>query len=98
MQLTATSLAELVRELRSNSDAGEKRKHPRVGLRAKAQILVNDRKVTIWIKDLSAGGANLSSPQAIPQDSFFELVLSDTETIGCAVTHCREHGAKVFSI
>src|SRR4051812_35083436 len=98
MQLTARNLSELVRELRSTSREGEKRKTPRVGLRAKAQIVVQEKTMPVWIKDLSAGGANLSTPQPIEADTFFELLLSDTDKIGCTVTHCRQHGANLYSI
>ena len=98
MQLTATNLSELVRALRSNAGPGEKRKHPRVGLRVKAEIIVNEQSHTVWVRDLSAGGTNLSSSREIPDGTFFDLVLSDSDKIGCVVCHCRHSGPSTYAI
>ena len=59
MQLTATTLGELIKSLRSNEMSGpEKRRQPRVGLRARAEIQIpgTGEHLSIWIRDVSAGG------------------------------------------
>jgi hypothetical protein len=98
MQLTATNLSELVRALRSNTGPGEKRKHPRVGLRVKAQIMLSKEQISVWIRDISAGGTNFSSPQPIPEGTHFELLLSDTDKIACIAQHSRQNPGNVFAV
>ena len=92
MQLTAATLSELVQSLRSQTGEGEKRQQPRVGLRAKAQLVVNDKTIAVWVRDISSGGINLSCPKDIPLETRVEIVLSDADQIGCIVCHCHKNG------
>src|SRR4051812_24061380 len=98
MQLNSANLSELVRALRSNVAAGEKRKHPRVGLRSKAAIIVDRRSIPVWVRDISAGGANFSCPQVLEAGCQFKLALSETDTIECVVRHCRKNSSTSFSV
>jgi hypothetical protein len=98
MELTASNLAELVKALRSSLEPTEKRKHPRVGLRAKARAVINGITVPIWIRDVSSGGVNISSPQKLAAGSEFDLLLSDTDRIRCQVCNCRQSAANAFSV
>src|SRR4051812_19464394 len=98
MQLTAMDLSELVRSLRSSLGPGEKRKHPRVGLRARAQILLNNEEVDVWVRDISAGGTNLSSPRAVEEGTSFDLLLSSSDKISCVSRYCSSSASNLFSI
>src|SRR6476661_8043104 len=98
MQLPATSLAELVRSLRSHEGSAEKRKQPRVGLRAKADIELAEQTFGIWVRDISAGGVGITCSQEIPIETRFELILSDDDRIGCVVCHCHRSAQRVFTI
>src|SRR4051794_27374544 len=98
MQLTATNLSELIRSLRSHSVEGDKRKHPRVGLRAKAEVVLEGETIPVWIRDISSGGANFSCPHEMPPDAAFDLMLSATDKICCVVRHCRRNSPTLYSI
>jgi hypothetical protein len=67
-------------------------------MRVRADAVFNHETIPIWVRDVSAGGANLSSPQEIPADMHFDLLLSEHEKIGCIVCHCRQKAANIYSI
>jgi hypothetical protein len=87
-----------VRSLRSNTEANQKRKHPRVGLRAKTQITRGAESVTVWVRDVSSGGVNICCSFLMESGSGFELILSPTETVSCMVRHCRKAGPSLFIV
>src|SRR5437588_12248846 len=103
MQLTATTLGELIKSLRSNEMSGpEKRRQPRVGLRARAEIQIpgTGEHVSIWLRDVSAGGISLLSPRYFEAEQQFSLLLGgeDDESTLCCVRHCRRVGSDLFAI
>src|SRR4051794_37744066 len=98
MPLTSTDLSELVRALRSNPENGDKRAKPRVGMRAKADINIEGQTVPVWVRNVSAGGVNLSCPQPIDTGTRFELLLSKEDKIGCIACYCRPNTTKLFAI
>ena len=103
MQLTASTLGELIKSLRSNEQAGaDKRVDPRVGLRARAEIQVpiSNERLQIWVRDVSAGGVSILCPRYFELENEFSLIL-DAEAIEsatCRVTHCRRVGSDLYSI
>ena len=103
MQLTAQTLGELIKSLRSNPAQGaDKRRNPRVGLRARGEILVpgTNERLAIWIRDVSAGGVNILCPRYFDIKSQFLLVLGGdrSEQAVCTVRHCRKVGSELFGI
>jgi PilZ domain len=98
MELTASNLAELVKALRSSLAPTEKRKHPRVGLRARAGAIINGVTLPVWIRDVSTGGVNISCPQKLAIGAEIDLLLSDSHKIKCQVCNCRQSAQNSFSI
>ena len=103
MQLTAQALADLIKALRSNPSTGmDKRRNPRVGLRARAdiQIPISNERLSIWVRDVSAGGVNILCSRYFEVNAQFILVLgSDTsEQAVCTVRHCRRVGSDLYGI
>jgi hypothetical protein len=83
MNLNADSFLQIVQSLRSyrsNNGMREQRKHPRVGVRGRATIMVisknGPRIVAVNVRDLSAAGIGLLIPEAaVARDEEFLLVL-----------------------
>ena len=102
MQLTASNLHDLIKALRSNAMTGvDKRRNPRVGLRARADIQIpnSNERVPIWVRDISAGGINILCPRYFEIDSQFVLILGDkSENCICTVRHCRKVGSDLYGI
>ena len=105
MQFTARSLADLLRSLRSNKvEALDKRKSPRVGMRVKTDIWHESLgQLTVWVRDLSAGGANLAVSQPMRAGDSLHLLLApggpgDDEKIECHVMHCRKLATNMYSV
>jgi hypothetical protein len=100
MQLDANGLAELIHALRSTPRPGEKRKHPRVGMRARAAVAVppDFAEIPVWVRDLSAGGTNFVIDQEIIPGTRFQLLLGDRDMIACAVRFCRRSAPGTYSI
>jgi hypothetical protein len=103
MQLTAQTLGDLIKSLRSNPCNGaDKRRNPRVGLRARAeiQIPVTNERLSIWVRDVSAGGVNILCPRYFEVNAQFTLVLGDdsSEQAICTVRHCRKVGSDLYGI
>jgi hypothetical protein len=99
MKLTSASLSQLLKELRGGGEPSSKRKQPRVGLRVKTTVRTQGRgEPVVWVRDISAGGANFVGPlQFEPQDKV-QLVASPdgNETIDCRVVHCRQLQPNLF--
>src|SRR6476661_10145411 len=98
MHLISTTLAELVRELRSRPPGSEKVKQPAVGVRIKSQIVLGNQKIPVWVKAVSYGGVVLSCSQAMKAAAVFDLLLSEKEKIACTVLNCTQNAPGVFSI
>lgn len=104
MELTAKLLADLLGALRSSAGAElNKRKHPRVGLRVKTDIWHTTLgRMTVWVRDLSAGGANLAVPMQMTVGDDLQILLThadaDDDKIGCKVMHCRKVAPGMFSV
>jgi hypothetical protein len=101
MEFTAKTLADLLGALRSTQSAEiEKRKHPRVGLRMKADIWhIRHGRLTVWLRDLSVGGANLVVPLEMEAGDDLHILFAQTamsaaldeaDKICCKVMHCRK--------
>jgi hypothetical protein len=109
MQLTANGLAEMIDSLRSNvGEPGERRKAPRIGLRMRAEIALpgpgedgEGRRLTVWVRDVSAGGIGILCEHAFARGDRFTLILGTDgprSRAECAVMNCRKvdsrlHGA-----
>jgi hypothetical protein len=89
------------------SDNRDKRRQPRVGLRARTRIVplvVDDTggAMDVWVKDLSAGGIGLTGPRAVPQGAVFNISLPARGgkfiTVQYRVAHSNRVGPGVFAI
>jgi hypothetical protein len=105
MQLTAEKLSDLVSSLRTNVARGmEKRKDPRVGLRARVQLLLVGRHepVDVWVRDVGVAGIGLLSPIQLQAGTGFSLSFWDEDGnatfVKCGVCHCRKMGSEQFQI
>jgi hypothetical protein len=103
MNLTAQALSDLMKSLRSNPAEGlDKRRHPRVGLRARAEIQLPNttERMPIWVRDVSAGGINILASRYFETGSQFTLVLGGdrAEHAVCTVRHCRKVGSDLYGI
>jgi hypothetical protein len=105
MQFTARYLSDLIRSLRShNNSAMDKRKSPRVGMRARVEIWHGSLgQMSVWMRDLSAGGANLAVPVNMNVGDELHLLLApgspgDPEKLGCRVMHCRKLATNMFAV
>ena len=108
---TATSLKQLLSSLRSNEATQDnRRRSPRVGLRIRTDIWHPTRgRMSAWVRDLSAGGANILVPVSMLVGDTLQLLLeTPTDTYGnnggqldkiaCEVRHCRELAPNMFSV
>jgi len=103
MQLNSQMLADLVKALRSNPSTGlDKRRNPRVGLRARAEIQIpkTTERLPIWVRDVSAGGVNILCTRYFEIDSQFTLILGNekSDQTVCTVRHCRKVGSDLYGI
>ena len=109
MELTAKMLAELIKALRSTQSAEiEKRKFPRVGLRLKVDVWhITHGQLTVWVRDLSAGGANLAVPVEMKVGDDLHILFAPTSTsamdgddekLPCKVRHCRKVASGMFAV
>jgi hypothetical protein len=105
MNLTTKSLAELLRSLRSNQSTDDnRRKSPRVGLRLRADIWhLSHGRMTVWLRDLSIGGANLAVPIPMLIGDELQILLKmrengEREKISCGVRHCRQLAPGMYSV
>lgn len=109
MELTAKMLADLISALRSTQSAEiEKRRAPRVGLRLKVNIWhITHGQLNVWVRDLSAGGANLAVPVEMKVGDDLHILFAPTATsaiegvdekICCHVKHCRKVASGMFAV
>lgn len=110
MQLTPQALGDLIRALRSNKLAGDKRRDPRIGLSARAELILRDietgmglERLGVRIRNVSAGGIGFLSPRAFRVDDGFDLLLdgngaAEDERAPCRVTHCRKVGGELYQV
>jgi len=105
MELTVKSLSALLKSLRSNEVRDDNRRRaPRVGLRVRTDIWhLSHGRMSVWVRDLSAGGANLAVPIRMIVGDELQLLLDLTkdgerEKIACTVRHCRELAPGVFAV
>jgi hypothetical protein len=99
MHLSAKTLSDVIKSLRSNASRGmEKRKQPRVGLRARADIRADrypNERLSVWVRDVSAGGIQFTCPKVLNQGDKFTLVMGDdpADRMACSVTHAKRVSA-----
>jgi hypothetical protein len=106
MHLSIEQLSDIVRSLRTDERAGmEKRKTPRVGLRAQGLVVFPDditQHVAVWIRDVSPGGFSFVHHLPLAEGSGVSLLLKDREggleAIGCTVMHSRKVASDLHSI
>ena len=105
MRFDNTTLADLIRALRSNpTETSEKRRQPRVGVRTKAHIIVDGpdgkQAVPIFVRDLSCGGLGFTGGIQLPARKQFRLLLSNeaAQSILCEVAHCVLVAPEIFQI
>ena len=107
MELTAKSLSDLVRSLRSGDDGTLRRKQPRVGLRIRTEVIrVADIgvKTPASVRDVSAGGVSFTCGVELRDGESIKLMLpgeapgADDEMISCTVAHCRRINSGLFVV
>ena len=110
MQLTAKSLGELVKSLRSSPrGSSEKRQEPRVGVRTRVELLLLDPKtgfgaarVSAWVRDVSAGGVGLLCERPFKLGETFDLIVKgegdNEERIACVMRYCGAVGTDLFRL
>ena len=100
MLLSADMYEQIARTLRSDaSKSGERRQHPRVGMRAKITIIPlgpsgqPGKADTIWLRDISDGGIGLIAGRAMKRGSLFVVQFSnhnnEARSLLCQVIQCR---------
>jgi hypothetical protein len=110
VQLTPKTLGDLIRALRSNKGAGDKRLDPRVGLSARAELILRDPetglgvdRLTVRVRDVSAGGVGFLGPRPFAINEAFDLLLdgagaAQDEQVPCRVTYCRSVGRDLYQV
>jgi hypothetical protein len=110
MLLTARTLGELVRSLRSHpKGTAEKRVEMRVGIRTKVGMLLLDpatgagrERLSAWVRDVSAGGVGLLSGRRLKQGETFDLIMESAgggeERVPCIITYCQAVGTDLFRV
>jgi len=79
MKLTAERFAQIIGALRSDAKCGrdsERRRNPRVGLRAQVLIAIRDREGVVnraltWTRDVSVGGIGLMMSKPVALGTYF---------------------------
>jgi hypothetical protein len=105
IDLTASTLSELVASLRSTlADGMEKRRLPRVGLRLRAHVALSraDRSepIQIWVRNVSANGFGFTCTHELQAGEMFTLLLAGDrpESVVCQIRHCRRVASGVFQL
>lgn len=104
MELSAKTLTELLGALRSTQSAElNKRKSPRVGLRIRTDIQHPIAgRLSVWVRDVSAGGANIAAPIEMKRGDELDLLLVNAtrgeDEVPCTVMHCRKLTHGMFAI
>jgi len=109
-RLSAELYESIVVSLRSDGARGnhENRLMPRVGLRAKIDIVPSScddtgaKKITVWLRDISAGGLGIVTSQYLSEKTEFTAIFNrernDILKIPYVVTHCLTLSKGLFSI
>jgi hypothetical protein len=79
MKLTAERFAQIIGALRSDAKCGrdsERRRNPRVGLRAQVLIAIRDKEGVVnrtvtWTRDVSVGGIGLMLSKPVAMGTYF---------------------------
>jgi hypothetical protein len=99
VELSAASLLDLVSSVRSDGGGdGERRRQPRIGLRARAYVTISDSIIPVWIRDVSSGGMNISCPLELEPGTHLIVALGRTERLVCTVRHSRRISANHFTM
>jgi len=108
MQLTSKYLNDVLRALRSTQSIEvEKRRTPRVGMRVKTNIWHRAHgQMTVWLRDLSAGGANFAVPVEMSVGDEVHFLLAEGSSGGkeepnklaCKVRHCRKLATNMYAV
>jgi hypothetical protein len=105
MELSSKTLAELLGALRSTQSIADlnKRRSPRVGLRVRTDVMhATAGRMSVWVRDLSAGGANIAAPAMMkPGDGLCLLLPNGTQgedQVPCTVVHCRKLAPGMFAV
>jgi hypothetical protein len=110
MLLTAKSLSELIRSLRSNPRAAaEKRGEMRVGIRTKIGLVLLDpatgaprERYSAWVRDVSAGGVGLLCGRRFKDGEPFDLLIEgpkgEEERVPCMITYCQSVATDLFRV
>ena len=108
--MTAEIFEEIVASLRSDKSrrTQEKRSLPRVGLRSSVQIYPSPTSgnvataITVWVRDVSADGLGMVSPQPIAADALFvaefERPGRQQLRVQYRVAHCKQLSGGLHSI
>src|SRR3954469_6919551 len=100
MLLSVDMYEQIVRTIRSDgSSPAERRRHPRVGMRAKITIIPlgpagqPGKADTVWLRDISDGGIGLVAGRAMKRGSLFVVQFSnhnnEARSLLCQVIQCR---------
>lgn len=104
MELTKQLLAEIVESLRSHARGGvEKRQHPRVGMRLRANLLRHPflgKPLVIWVRDISSGGMGILSDKPLQIGEPLKITFSDDKenNVDCTATYRRRVSSNLFQV
>jgi hypothetical protein len=105
MQLEYETFSEIIGSVRTTTqNTVEKRKNPRVGLRAQVELILhnNQAHVSAWLRDVSASGVGLLVRSPIERGDHFSIQIPNKEGIAkivhCTSCYCRKVGAKLFNV
>ena len=93
---------EILEQLRCDRPANDRRRHPRVGLRARVTLEPIDRHQRrggarqVWLRDISEGGAGLVVSEQLREGQSImlhvPLTADCTMPVRCRVVHCARTG------
>ena len=97
-----TSVLEILEQLRCDRAPNDRRRHPRVGLRARVTLELIDRhqrragRRQAWLRDVSEGGAGLLVGEELRAGQSImlhvPLTADCTMPVRCRVVHCVKTG------
>jgi len=94
-----SGVPEILQSLRCDRRANDRRRHPRVGLRARVSLATLsrcDEPQRAWMRDLSEGGAGLLVSEELKPDQaiLLDVPVTSTHTVAvrCRVVHCEKFG------
>lgn len=101
MQLQAGNLAEILDSLRSDRNIGDRRRAPRVGLRARVAMSVEDEAgresiFGVWIRNISATGVGLLHDRPMNAGESFRIWIPTQDGVflrlPCQAVHSQPAG------